>query len=157
MGFVVSIHFLFRRPKEKQEKTLPQGVKGFFMSRFFKCCYNWPGILRQDLQLIASETNFDKSTVLRPLKKLVTLYVFREGSLDLQCTEYSFFMAYTFKRQQPFFWLLSVFLDWSFACGFWITDVEIYNVPNIALSRKMKGKNNVLNKLDNRNIEIKWI
>ena len=27
--------------------------------------------------------------------------------------------------------------------------------PNIALSRKMKGKNNVLNKLDNRNIAIK--
>ena len=33
-------------PEEKQKKKLSQGVKGFFMSRLFKNCYNWPGILR---------------------------------------------------------------------------------------------------------------
>ena len=134
-------------PKEKQKKKLSQGVKGFFMSRLFKNCYNWPGILRLRSSINSPWNVIWINVCIRTRSSWHCRYVFREGSLNkhiypwIHYTEYLLFMVYTFKWQQPFFRLLSVFLDWSFACGFWITDVEIYNLPQHSTLQEKEGKN----------------
>ena len=134
-------------PKEKQKKKLSQGVKGFFMSRLFKNCYNWPGILRLRSSINSPWNVIWINVCIRTRSSWHCRYVFREGSLNkhiypwIHYTEYLLFMVYTFKWQQPFFRLLSVFLDWSFACGFWITDVEIYNLPQHSPLQEKEEKN----------------
>lgn len=133
--------------KEKQKKKLSQGVKGFFMSRLFKNCYNWPGILRLRSSINSPWNVIWINVCIRTRSSWHCRYVFREGSLNkhmypwIHYTEYLLFMVYTFKWQQPFSRLLSVFLDWSFACGFWITDVEIYNLPQHSPLQEKEGKN----------------
>lgn len=134
-------------PKEKQKKKLSQGVKGFFMSRLFKNCYNWPGILRLRSSINSPWNVIWINVCIRTRSSWHCRYVFREGSLNkhrypwIHYTEYLLFMVYSFKWQQPFFRLLSVFLDWSFACGFWITDVEIYNLPQHSPLQEKEGQN----------------
>ena len=134
-------------PKEKHKKKLSQGVKGFFMSRLFKNCYNWPGILRLRSSINSPWNVIWINVCIRTRSSWHCGYVFRERSLNkhiypwIHYTEYLLFMVYTFKWQQPFFRLLSVFLDWSFACGFWITDVEIYNLPQHSPLQEKEGKN----------------
>ena len=134
-------------PEEKQKKKLSQGVKGFFMSRLFKYCYNWPGILRLRSSINSPWNVIWINVCIRTRSSWHCRYVFREGSLNkhiypwIHYTEYLLFMVYTFKWEQPFFRLLSVFLDWSFACGFWITDVEIYNLPQHSPLQEKEEKN----------------
>ena len=150
-------------PEEKQKKKLSQGVKGFFMSRLFKYCYNWPGILRLRSSINSPWNVIWINVCIRTRSSWHCRYVFREGSLN--------------KHIYPWTITLNIYCSWFILSSdnsrflgcfrfFW-TDLlhvgsgllmlRFITSPNIALSRKKKGKTNVLNKLDIRNIAIKWI
>lgn len=133
--------------KKNKRKRYLKGLRDFSCLVFSSVAIIGRAFWDWDLQLIASETIIMiKVRCMRPPKKLVTLYVFREGSLNkhipMNPLHWIFIvqLVYTFKWQQPFVWLLSVFLDWSFACGFWIIDVEIYNLPQHSPLRENEGK-----------------